>query len=38
MLARMQQQQNPGAGLVPFKRPTIVAVKTAAKRKPKAKE
>jgi MerR family transcriptional regulator/heat shock protein HspR len=32
MLARMQQQQNPGAGLVPFKRVSIVpAVKVAAK-------
>ena len=27
MLARMQQHQNPGAGLVPFKRPVIVAAK-----------
>lgn len=37
MLTRMQQQQNPGAGLVPFKRVTLVppvkAVK-AAKKKP----
>lgn len=34
MLARMQQQQNPGAGLVPFKRVSIVpAVKVAAKSK-----
>ena len=39
MLARMQQQQNPGLGLVPVKRPSIVpAVKTALKprRKPGA--
>ena len=36
MLSRMQQQQNPGAGLVPFKRPTIVpAVKAAARRRTK---
>ena len=34
MLARMQQQQNPGAGLVPFKRVSLVpAVKVAAKSK-----
>jgi MerR family transcriptional regulator/heat shock protein HspR len=39
MLARMQQQQNPGAGLVPFKRPTIVpAVKPAVKRRTKVKD
>ncbi len=31
MLARMQAQQNPGAGLVPFKRVTLVAAKVAAK-------
>ncbi len=30
MLARINQQQNPGAGLVPFKRPIVVA---AAKKK-----
>ncbi len=35
MLARINQQQNPGAGLVPFKRPMVVAVKAARK---KAKE
>jgi MerR family transcriptional regulator/heat shock protein HspR len=27
MLARINQQQNPGAGLVPFKRPMVVAKK-----------
>lgn len=38
MLARMQQQQNPGAGLVPFKRVAIVpAVKVAAKSRSKQK-
>jgi MerR family transcriptional regulator/heat shock protein HspR len=31
MLARMQQQQNPGAGLVPFKRVTLVPPVKAAK-------
>jgi MerR family transcriptional regulator/heat shock protein HspR len=36
MLTRIQQQQNPGAGLVPFKRvPIVPAVKTPAKRKPR---
>ena len=28
MLSRMQQQTNPGAGLVPFKRVTVLSVKT----------
>jgi len=32
MLARINQQQNPGAGLVPFKRATLVPVKTAKKK------
>src|ERR1700674_209530 len=31
MLSRMQAQQNPGAGLVPLRRPVIVPVKQAAK-------
>jgi MerR family transcriptional regulator/heat shock protein HspR len=31
MLSRIQSQQNPGAGLVPFRRITIVPAKTAAK-------
>jgi MerR family transcriptional regulator/heat shock protein HspR len=32
MLARMQQQQNPGAGLVPLKRVPLVPVKAARKK------
>ncbi len=31
MLSRMQQQQSPGAGLVPFRKVTLVATKAAAK-------
>jgi MerR family transcriptional regulator/heat shock protein HspR len=28
MLARMQQQQAPGAGLVPMRRPVVMSIKT----------
>ena len=34
MLTRINQQQNPGAGLVPFGRATLVAMKTTKKRGP----
>ena len=38
MLSRMQQQQNPGAGLVPFGRSPLVAVKPARGAKKAVKE
>jgi MerR family transcriptional regulator/heat shock protein HspR len=37
MLSRMQQQQNPGSGLVPLRRPLIVPAKTLLKAKVPAK-
>ena len=37
MLSRMQQQQNPGVGLVPFSRTTMVTVKKSVARNTKTK-
>ena len=37
MLSRMQQQQNPGVGLVPFSRTTLVTVKKSTGRTSKTK-